>query len=189
MNTTNLFVELIVIGLGAAMWITLMILTVFGYEWIPAYDFLSIITAIPVLAIVYVLGIVSDRMIDKLFDCFWGTTFCKRHFGTVMEYHHARRNVLTSSDRLANLIGYSRSRLRICRGWAVHSILIAVTVPFFAWSALPNDHELAIKISIFCSGTFIFLGVTSWNAWRMLSETQYNQIKEGANFFETNSGK
>jgi hypothetical protein len=34
MPTTSLFVELIVTGVGAFGWVTLAVLTVFGYQWI-----------------------------------------------------------------------------------------------------------------------------------------------------------
>ena len=60
MSTTSLFVELIVVGVGAAIWLTLLTLALFGYGWVqvPADKALSIPAAIPILAVVYVLGIV-----------------------------------------------------------------------------------------------------------------------------------
>ena len=35
MSTTNLFVELIVIGVGVLAWVILLIGSVFGYAWVP----------------------------------------------------------------------------------------------------------------------------------------------------------
>ena len=35
MSTTDLFVDLMVIGIGAAIWLILLIFSIFGYEWVP----------------------------------------------------------------------------------------------------------------------------------------------------------
>jgi len=131
-STTSLFVELVVIGIGAAIWVTLVILAFFGYEWVSIDKALSLPAAIPILSVVYVLGIVSDRIIDILFDRLWGATLRLKEFPDTAVYHQARRTALTGSNAMADIIEYSRSRLRICRGWSVHSLLIAIALVVFA---------------------------------------------------------
>ena len=93
MSTTSLFVELIVVGVGAAIWLALLTLALFGYEWVqvPADKALSIPAAIPILAVVYVLGIVSDRMIDILFHRLWGTKLRSQQFPDTKDYYEASR--------------------------------------------------------------------------------------------------
>ena len=185
MSTTSLFVELVVIGIGAAIWVALLTLALFGYQWIPADKAFSIPTAIPVLAVVYVLGIVSDRMIDILFDRFWGTNLRLKHFPDTQKYHEARRTVLTSSDAMSEIIEYSRSRLRICRGWAVHSFLIAIALVVFALTRIANQ-QVAIGVSVYGGVAFSLLGASSWCAWRYLNTTQYLKISEQASFLVRN---
>ena len=73
MSTTNLFVELVVIGVGVFIWVVLFVFSVIGMDWIRISDTLLISSAIPALAFIYVLGIVWDRFIDYLFDRFWGS--------------------------------------------------------------------------------------------------------------------
>jgi hypothetical protein len=68
MGTTNLFVELVVIGIGAAIWIVEIILACFGYEWIDAKYFQSTLATVVSVALVYILGIVLDRIADGLFE-------------------------------------------------------------------------------------------------------------------------
>ena len=183
MNTTSLFVELLVIGVGAAIWVLLLTLSIFGYEWFPPDKTLSILDAIPILAVVYVLGIVSDRMIDLLFSHLWGSKARLQQFPDAKAYHEARRKVLTSSDAMSKMIEYSRSRIRICRGWSVHSILIACAIIIFAWTRLP-DRQLAVGVSIFGATAFFFLGFASWYAWRYLNATQYLKIRDYAEFLD-----
>lgn len=180
MNTTSLFVELVVIGIGAGFWIILLVFAFFGYSWVPTDTAFSIMAAIPFLTTVYVLGIVSDRMIDKLFDKIWGNKLKLEYFANSSEAYEARRTVITSSDRMADIIEYNRSRLRICRGWAVHSIMIAIIIPIFAFMQLPS--ALATKVSIGGILLFIILGVSSYYAWKYLNHAQYLKVKEQAEF-------
>jgi hypothetical protein len=66
MNTTSIFVELIVIGVGTATILVLLALTVLGYDWVPWSKLTSISVAVPCLSVVYVLGIAFDRLADRL---------------------------------------------------------------------------------------------------------------------------
>lgn len=68
MKTTDLFVEIIVIGIGAVISLLLFIFGVFGYEWVPFDEAVSLVALIPFISVIYVLGIVIDRVADKLFD-------------------------------------------------------------------------------------------------------------------------
>jgi hypothetical protein len=56
--TTAIFAEILIAGLGTLVWLSLVIISVFGTEWLPA-DFLSdsdAIVAIGLFAVAYVLG-------------------------------------------------------------------------------------------------------------------------------------
>lgn len=185
MNTTSLFVELVVIGIGAAFWIVLLIFAIFGYSWVPTDNIPSLLAAIPLLTTVYVLGIVTDRMIDRLFDRIWGNKLKLKYFNNSSEAYEARRIVITSSDRMADIIEYNRSRLRICRGWTVHSFLIAVTLPVFALIQL--ECGIAIKVSVAGFLVFAILGISSYFAWKYLNHAQYLKVKEQAGFLKQNN--
>ena len=180
MNTTSLFVELIVIGIGAACWILLLVFAVFGYEWVKVVNDYFLILAVPLLAFVYVLGIVSDRLIDKLFDVVIGKSIRNRKFPDPDEYFESKRLVLLESERMADAIEYSRSRLRICRGWAVHALLIAFVIPFFTKAQLSG--AWAAKFNTFGITIFLALALVSFFGWYYLNTTQYLKIKEQAEF-------
>lgn len=179
MSTTNLFVELVVIGVGAAIWIVLLGLAVIGCEWATDIEAVSLVAIVPTLAVVYVLGIVSDRMIDLLFGRIWGEKMRARQFPNTRDYHEARRRILESSETLAEMHEYGRSRLRICRGWTVHAFLIAISLVVFSWTRIDDD-ELAMRVSIFGSSVFCLLGTACWYSWRYLLETQYLKVREQA---------
>jgi hypothetical protein len=181
MNTTNLFVELIVIGVGASIWLVLLILSIFGYAWVPIDHLTSPFAVVPILAVVYVLGIISDRVADAVFEWIWTDDLRGSYFQNRKEYYEARRLILTSSERLSDLLEYGRSRLRICRGWAFHSILIAVSLNTFVWMHF-SDKPFAWPISIVGSTSLVVLALAAKFSWQKLAQNEYRKSKEQAQF-------
>jgi hypothetical protein len=193
MNTTNLFVELIVIGVGTGLWLTLLLFALFGYYWLPPIDSsLVLIASIPSISIIYVLGIVSDRLIDKIYDNF-DIRFLKDFYKDDKKrnlseddlkdvkklkriHHEERRKVINSHERMAEMIEYNRSRLRICRGWSVNALLIAFTLPFFAIAHLPRNYALNVSIVGFVG--FLVLSISCHYTWVMLNDTLYKKTNE-----------
>jgi hypothetical protein len=66
MSTTTLFVELVVVGVGALAWVCLLLMAGLGHEWVPVDKLFSPSATVPVLALVYLLGIVTDRVADTV---------------------------------------------------------------------------------------------------------------------------
>jgi hypothetical protein len=182
MSTTSLFVELIVIGVSTLVWLALLIFAVFGYAWVPIDVLLSPAAAVPVLAVVYVLGIISDRIADAVFDRIWSDDLRGPYFQNKAEYYQARRRILIHSERLSDLLEYGRSRLRICRGWAFNSILVAIALNAFLWTNFGNLPS-TWPVSIFSSIFLLALAVGAWFAWQRLVKAEYRKIKEQAAIF------
>jgi hypothetical protein len=139
MSTTQLFAELLVIGIGACVWVVLFVAAALGYR--VDYDVARIEPSLIVVlvGVAYVLGIATDRLAYALF----------RKVEERIEKHVARSRddlattreesdpagatqmenyVLTSSEVLGVKIQYNRSRLRICRAWVVNTLAAAVAV-------------------------------------------------------------
>ncbi len=181
MGTTNLFVELVVIGVGALTWLVLLVFSVFGWEWVPTEKVFSTVALVPLLSLIYILGIVSDRIADSLFERFWNVRLRKRRFPDIHDYYAARRQILTGSDRLSELLEYGRSRMRICRGWVLNATLIAVTLNLFVWTRLIQS-RFALPLSLFGTITALLFALGSWYTWKGLSETEYRKVKEQSVF-------
>lgn len=177
MSTTSLFVELIVIGASASAWFVLFTISLFGFRWIPSSDWLTLPMIIALLPLVYVMGIVTDRIADAIFDRLWANRLRANWFPTLGEYYIARRQILTRSEHLADVFEYGRSRLRICRGWAFNLILVAIFLNLFVWTHLAAE-PWALGVSLF--GTFMLLGLAlaCWYSWRSLANSEYRKIKD-----------
>jgi len=177
MNTTSLFVELIVIGAGVGIWLILLLVAVFDFGWL-TFSYPELLgSAIPALAVIYVFGIIWDRLADRLFELLWADPLRQSHFKKLENYYEARRIILTRSAALSELLEYGRSRLRICRGWTLNALMIGISLNILAWSRLAGSAEVW-WLSLAGSTACLALAAGSWYAWWSLSKAEYRKIKE-----------
>jgi hypothetical protein len=198
MSTTNLFVELIVIGVGAMAWVVLLVLAFFGWDsiaWLHPNDTAA---AIPLLAVTYLLGIVTDRLADALFEGIRRIS-ARRHpeppstlgIGAVAPvdlpvasrkpstyaeatdaYHSARHTVHLHGERFIPILEYGRSRLRICRGWVFNALVLAAAVNVFLRSRVYSDlNPDTDHVALKSTVALLLLAAAAWYAWRRLDET------------------
>ena len=168
MSTTNLFVELVVIGVFAIAWIALLLIAFFGIPAWPWADLLNVFTAAPVLALVYVLGIVTDRLADWVFEKLFSSIY-----DTTKKQHGDRLQVLRGPEKIAELGEYARSRARICRGVVFNSVLILVA--FHVWvagSTVPISSNGKVVVSIAVG----LLAVAAWVAWWRITKAGQDSI-------------
>ena len=189
MSTTDLFVELIVVGIGAMAWLALFALAVFGTGWADADWLFSLPALVPLLALTYVVGIVVDRVTDVAFDRLWGRALYRRHYPgheSRAAYYDDRRLIYMRAERLADLLEYGRSRLRISRGWAFNAAMLAVATNVFVWTRL-EDAAVRAPISAFATVFWVALAVGAWYSWRRLDGNDYRRCREQAAFLRAES--
>lgn len=179
MSTTSLFVELIVIGVGTLTALMLVIMSVFGYEWILWDKLTSSTILIPLLSIIYLLGIVIDRFADLIYSN-WSKKLRLKQFASNNEYHDAKTYVYQcANERIVSLFIYGRSRLRIIRAWSLNCVLLSVIIPIFVWvrcSQIENDTRVLITIF-----SIIFFGcgaLATCLVWIKLVKNDYKRLAE-----------
>ena len=178
MSTTSLFVELIVIGVGAGIWIVLAVFSLFGIPGLSQVSFsreLWLTVLVPMLSIVYVLGIVIDRVADRILAP-WSWAMQRQVFGATEDYYRARTTVYLRSETLTDLYEYGRSRLRICRGWILNAVLILIAFDVLA----ARQAGAEIKGRLWIAGTvgFGLLAVGAATAWRGLTMQELIRLRE-----------
>ena len=181
MNTTNLFVELLVIGLGPAAALGLIVLVALGPEVGSLAEALAFTSSlgfiIPALGLMYVLGIVTDRVADRVFG-FWSKGIRVRYFESDGAYHEARRTIVMYSETIWGLRQYGRSRMRIARGWALNAALLMV--PFNLWAL--GSAGLAGGVAAVMNCALVTLLVGAAYSWNALTHSEYRKIRGGAEF-------
>ena len=146
MSTTNLFVELVVVGIGAMIWVCLLILSGFGHEWIPVDKIFSGSAIVPLLAIIYLLGIITDRLADILFGPIWAKGNKERIYGQDSVTYLADKQLVLFQTEFAKLFEYNKIRQRICRGWTFNSIVILLSLHALLWFRY-GFTEITIRIA------------------------------------------
>jgi hypothetical protein len=186
MNTTNLFVELVVIGVGTLLALMLTIMSIFGYEWISWEKITSSTMLIPLVSITYLLGIVIDRIADSIYNN-WSKKLRLKTFATNEEYHEALTYVYNfASERIVSLFIYGRSRLRISRAWSLNCIFLAITIPIFVWIRSPQfSSNTQILITIVSTIVFGLGTLASTFTWRELTINDYKRLAETSSILKS----
>lgn len=175
MKTTNLFVELVIIGIGFTMVIALAFfcLEILDKETIEQISKVESIVLLPILlTIAYTLGIVADRMADRLF------TFPRKKVRNMFYAH--RVNILrdksllfTTSNPLVDMILYGRSRMRICRGYVLNLVLL---IPFLNWFLFKLD---TVPTTYLITNVFLIIFIfLFYFSWQMLVKGEYEKLIE-----------
>jgi|GEM_PF-1232903 len=189
MNVTALFVELLVVGIGTATWLAFFLAAILNYKFdtMILTDNKALIGTL--IAIVYVLGIVIDRLIRGIFISTVEARAKKKVFNDDKVKHvkaiapqiddrnlamELEKFIRSQSQSLASKIDYNRSRLRICRAWVLHFFLIGIS--FFCWNA--RVQVLHWVTTIWLIGVDALFLVLTWRATCLLAEDHQKDLIE-----------
>lgn len=179
MATTQLFVELLIIGFGGIIWLSLLIVGVFKGT-INDFSFLSSpIYVFPIGGFAYVLGIVTDRIAYGIFRPLEKRNekgIFKNNNGLTAEEHVYQLN--TYSEELKSKISYNRSRLRVVRSWTLNFVLIALALVFLRFR-LP---KFPFEIFYYLLTLLVILILVTYIVWNELSKDYFNCLKSSFKF-------
>lgn len=189
MNMSALFIELLIVGIGTATWLALFLAAILGYR----FD-ANILSDNPALigtltAIVYVLGIVVDRLVRDVFmpgieakaraavftpEKIKQIKYLAPHIDEHNLSMELEKFIRAKSESLASKIDYNRSRLRICRAWVLHFILIGIGFTWWNYRVQRLDLETHVWLIV---GDVLFLLLT-WRATLLLARDHQRDLAE-----------
>jgi hypothetical protein len=180
MSTTVLFVEHLITGFQAAVWISLLVFSAFGYEWVDLNKYKDFTTLIGILVIsfIYPIGVFVDNVSDELLKS-WNRKIREKYIGDKTK--SARKLLtITDDDAFAEYLGYVRTRIRISRSTFLNFLLITLTVVIFT----------ATRLQVVCGSEFwkvivfeiivgFFITIFALANWHKISHTFAKQIARG----------
>jgi hypothetical protein len=174
--TTQLFVELLIIGIGAAIWLGFLLAVILDLPLGSPLPDLSSTYLIGLSSVAYVVGIVVDRLAWSVFRSFEDRQR-DRVFGPIQEpsVQDRERYVLENSSGLRPQVAYNRSRLRICRSWILNFVLTAICAG--AWAI----QQRASVIAAIAAVAVALSGLTAYTANR-LARDHYLNIQSSYDF-------
>ena len=184
MSLANLFVELVVTGFHTSIWIALLAVTLIGYENLDWGKLSNPNITAPLLAIVYILGIIVDKVSDALLSGMdhrmRNKIIQKQKLQELPGFLSMRYQVLVKSNPLYEELGYIRSRMRIARTAIVNFIFTTFAALIFVRFGIhtvifPSD-PWVIYLIILLAG--IILSVLSYFAWAALNQTYIVSVLE-----------
>lgn len=190
MSTTALVIEHLITGLQAAIWLSLLVLTAFGWKWINLLvlkDFTTIFTFVG-LATVYPIGIFVDELADFAFKP-WMKRIRKRRFRLEGfdpdDLDLTTMNLLQKTDDefLKSYFNYIRIRIRVSRSTALNFALITITALIFTTARFRYSQGFVLIVF-----TEIFVGIllTALSAW-VWCEVSDTFAKQTLRAFKANS--
>jgi hypothetical protein len=190
MATTVLFVEHLITGLQAAVWIGLIIFSCFGFDWVKldvVKDFESVAIVL-LLSFVYPIGLFVDNFADAIL---------KNWSERIRDQRMKKENLEGGSllimkvlkdiddDYLKAYIGYVRTRMRISRSTAVNFALITITSLIFTSTRLTtlpqSQFILLLAFEVIAGLAITTLALLSW---RSITNTFARQIVRASKAFD-----
>jgi len=186
MGMTALIVELLVVGVGTMTWIYLLLAASFTIS-LPSNPIL----AVPITAVIYVVGVISDRLYRKVsfvlmekkyVNATWADNLSRTNHKRELTNLSADNAMVIEkfirfrSDQLGRKIDYNRSRLRVCRAWTINMPLIGIS--FIIWSYFEGLFENFLCSSVLSLVFTMICTLACWKTAITLSQDHINDLVE-----------
>lgn len=183
MSTTSILVEILIIGMQAVIWVALLVLSLFGYRWLPDAA-VSIkgwepVVSIFGLGLCYCLGIFVDRAADCLTvlyhpgDTLLRFAWIKRHADAA--HRDIRMQVLCADNRAGEFLAHIRSRIRIARATSVNLLICTLATVVFLAARTAHGSALVLGCVALVG---IVLSLLSVVGLGVLEVTYYTRLKQ-----------
>jgi hypothetical protein len=159
MTTTAIFAEIIVVGLQCVAWILVLVLGLFGTDWIDPAQLRAwaALATIVVVAAAYAVGVIVDRLADDLFlaAIALGRRLRGEGSGSTAETLKSvtderldlqlmRFTVADASEGLGRFLDYQRARIRVARATTFNLVAaVPATTVLLTQQATPSDGLVA----------------------------------------------
>jgi 8-oxo-dGTP pyrophosphatase MutT (NUDIX family) len=126
--TTAIVAEILIVGLEAATWVCLLVLAIFGRDWIDLdaiKDWDAVVTVL-LVAVAYVLGVLVDRAADSVLK-----HLPSRPVDKPAKVAEMRLHLLATPSGVTSFLEYQRTRMRIARATVLNLAALAGALAVF----------------------------------------------------------
>jgi hypothetical protein len=167
--TTSLFVEILVIGSIAEIWIALFLFSfvdinvVLVSSVVILAEKFSALLLFPYLALTYAIGWVINFLAERLFKPYFQTKYRDQVFKDAgIKYSEARSIVVqNASEKVINEIEFDKHILRVARGSVLNFVMIAVMLLLYI-GRNPSLVIACIVVSLAIAGVSFFQWFTRY---------------------------
>jgi hypothetical protein len=172
MSTTSLFVELLVVGFEALVWISLFFSAFCGIGWLPGliniFEKAGLFVAIALVGFAYLVGIIFDEIFDFLTVGWSSRIKSAIHEKNLPEMWDMQAYIFGNSKEATEQLGYIRTRVRIMRSSIFNFGLIGIGAILFINSQMSSANYSIGRINWIVSIISLSLvGIASFVYWRL----------------------
>ncbi len=167
METTQLYIELIVIGLETFGWMSLFLIDIIGNEIISIFDNIleNFSTSLLLIGILYIIGILMDRLADMMFQK--GENSVRENSGL-----KAKSSFLVwknfGAEKYAD---YARSKIRILRASILNIPLITMSSIWYIIEFFDKLYMVVVYVLIIG----IFFTYIAWKSYNLSLKRYYDK--------------
>lgn len=170
MATTQLYVELIIIGLESAIGLYFVLINILGADKIKSLltDLNTMPAIVIFVGIFYILGLIFDRFSDLVFQR-WENRLRKRsglQAKSVM--------LLLLKTNQYDFLMFTRNRIRIIRSTAINTIFILITALIYILKNV-QAHRVSLIMFSLLFGLFIF--IICILSYKQITMNYYNKTR------------
>ena len=170
METTQLYIELIIIGIEGFIWMCTFLVDIIGYEatGVLAYILGNFSASLLLVGILYIIGILLDRFADIVFQKKENTIRNKSGL-------YAKNTALVWKKYDAvRYAEFSRTRVKILRASVLNLPLISLGFILYAMRYLDKSYMIVMYI-LFLGMLFTYV---SWKSYDLSLIKYYNKTRE-----------
>lgn len=167
METTQLYIELIIIGLEAFCWMSLFLIDIVGNEVIGIFNNIlnSFSTSLLLIGILYIIGILMDRLADMIFQK--GENSVRKSSGL-----KAKSSFLVwKKYKAEKYADYARSKIRILRASILNIPLITISSVWYVVRYFDKLYMIVVYILVLG----ILFTYIAWKSYNLSIERYYDK--------------
>jgi hypothetical protein len=176
MPTTELFAEILLVGLLALPWVAIANASFVRASGISDFHGGEAVVTAVVLALAYAIGIVLDRVADALFEP-WDEAISRKVRSvsglpgeSTLSRPSVRFRVMAAApDSIVRFLDYARSRRRVLRGVVLNSVLLTLVAlgdVVLHHSSSPSNVSERLDWTLASAGT-VFCGFALFSWWHI----------------------
>lgn len=166
METTKMYIELIVVGLETFVWICMFLVDIVGNKIISVLEKIlnNFSVSLLLIGILYVIGVLIDRLTDIIFQKFENKI--RKESGLQAKTSF----IIWKKYNLENFSDYTRSRIRILRASTINIPLIMLSL---VWYVFIFYKQFSVIIYIYFIGMLFMYA--SWKGYKKSLKTYYDK--------------
>lgn len=169
METTHLYVELIIIGLETSVWMCMVYINIVGNQIVEIISKVlnNFSSSLLLIGLLYIVGILMDRLVDMIYKKIENKI--RKESGL-----EAKSSILIwkkyDQEKVSD---YIRSRIRILRVSTLNTPLITLS---FLWYVLVSD-ETSLFLVIYIIIIGVLFTYISWKSYIKSVQNYYNKAR------------